>query len=457
MVSHLATLLVGFTTSIVISHVGAQELGRWRFAQAIVMYLIVATDAGLSMLAVREVARSRTDLDRYAGPLLVIRLLLASVALTTSILIIGPGSNADAGWFYVAMILTIVPAALSLAHIVQGLEKMRTYALVRFVSGGLASSIGLVAFVLTHNLITLVIPVIVVGLIVDLGLVVYLRAIVAFDFRIGTPRLWMELLLPALPFLVGALCIQLISNVDAVIIGTSLGERELGIYAAAYVLAGQFLLLSGPISWAMYPRLATLHEEGAGFDRAVRELSGVLGLFVLPACVGAILVAPSLIVGIYGREYQRSIPLLAILMGMPLIGFYNGAMGQALNAARLHATVARVAALAAGVSVLLNIALVPTLGLTAAAVTTVVTEIVAAGVYTWVMRPMSGFAPVRAYFATIDAVVVMSVVLIALPDLALPLTVLVGIAAYSAVVLLRRPASVATLQRMIGRGPFELG
>jgi O-antigen/teichoic acid export membrane protein len=122
-----------------------------------------------------------------------------------------------------------------------------------------------------------------------------------------------------------------------------------------------------------------------------------------------------------------------------------------LNAARRHGAVARVAALAAGVSVLLNIALVPTLGLTAAAIAAVVTEIVAAAAYTWTMRPLSGFAPIRAYFATIDAVVAMSVVLIALPDLALPLTVMIGIAAYTLVVVVRRPASLATIHRLIGR------
>jgi O-antigen/teichoic acid export membrane protein len=143
--------------------------------------------------------------------------------------------------------------------------------------------------------------------------------------------------------------------------------------------------------------------------------------------------------------------LLTILMGMPLIGFYNGAIGQALNAAGLQGTVARVAALAAGVNVLLNLALVPMVGLVGAAVAAVFTEIVTATAYTRAVRPLAGFAPIRAYVATADAVAIMAVLLIALPDLALPVTILIGVAAYLAVVLVRRPASLVAVSRMIGR------
>ena len=451
MASHLATLVIGFATSIVISHVGVEELGRWRFAQAIVTYLMVGTDAGLTMLAVREVARRPADVDHYAGPVLFVRFSLALVAMAASVLIINPGSGSVAGWFYLAMIFTIVPAALSLTHVVQGLEKLRTYALVRFVSGALAGFAGLLAFLMTHSLVTLIIPVIVVGLAVDLGLVMYLRATAALRFHFGTPSVWLGLVVPAFPFLVAAISIQLISNADAVIIGTSLGEAELGLYAAAYVLAGQLLFLSGPISLVVYPRLSALHEEGAGFQRAIRDLSSALGLFVLPASVGAALVAPSLIAAIYGHDYQRSIPLLTILMGMPLVGFYNVAMSQALNAARRPGTVARVAAGAAAGSVALNLALVPTLGLTGAAMAAVATEVLTAAAYTWAIHPLAGFGPIRAYFATLDAVVVMAVVLIVLPDLPLPLAVLIGCTAYAVVVFLRRPASLTIVGRMMGR------
>lgn len=451
MASHLATVAVGFVTSIVIAHAGAEELGRWRFAQAILTYLMVGTDAGLTMLAVREIARRPADVDGYAGPVVFIRLGLAVVALTAAVLIVSPGPDNPVGWFYVAMFLLVVPAALSLTHVAQGLERLRAYALVRFVSGALAGLAGLLAFLLTHELVSLVLPVLAVGLVVDLGLLLYLRATSGVRLRLGLPRLWRGLVVPAFPFLAGALAIQLVSNADALIIGSALGEGELGLYAAAYVIAGQSLLLSGPISLAAYPRLASLHAGGSGFERAVRELSGVLGLVVLPACVGLALVAPSLVATIYGQGYERSILLLTILMGMPLIGFYNGAIGQALNAAGLQGTVARVAALAAGVNVLVNLALVPTVGLTGAALAAVLTEIVTATAYTRAVRPLAGFAPIRAYVATADAVVIMAVLLVALPDLALPVTILIGVAAYLAVVLVRRPASLVAVSRMIGR------
>jgi len=453
MVSHVATLLVGLTVSIVISRVGAEELGRWRLAQAIVTYVLVGSDAGLTLLAIREVARRPLDMNRFAGPVLFIRFVLALVAIAVGVLVIDPGNGNEAGWFYVAMFITVLPAALSLIHVAQGLQRMHAYALVRFVSGALASAVGLGAFVVTHNLVLLVVPIIGVGLIVDVGLAAYLRRTMGLAFRIGTPQLWWELLVRGVPFLVGALAIQLISNADAVIIGTARGEAELGLYAAAYVLAGQLLFLAGPIASVVYPRLAMLHEQRAGFERAVRDFSGVLGLLVVPVCVGAAIVAPSLIDVVYGRQYERSIVLLTVLMGMPLVGFYNVAMSQALNAARRHGTVARVAVVAAAVNVVLNLALVPSVGLIGAAVVAVVTEVVAATAYTRVMAAASGLAPLRAYLGSIDAVVVMAVValLLRIADVPLPLTLLTAAATYVGVVLVRRPDSLATAHRLIRR------
>ena len=452
MLSHVATLAVGFATAIIISRVGADELGRWRLAQAVTTYLLVGSDAGLTLLSIREVARRPGEVSRYAGPILVVRFLLALMAIAIGVAVVQPWNAGEAGWFYVAMFLTIVPAGLSLIHIVQGLQHMRTYALIRFITGALASALGLLAYVVTGSLVALVIPVVAIGSIVALGLAVYLHGARQVPLTAGRPSDWVHLASAGFPFLVGAISIQLISNADAVIIGALRGEAALGVYAAAYVFAGQLLFLSGPIAAVLYPRLAILHDR-QGFARAVGEFTGVLGLLVVPACVGAALVAPSLIVIIYGPSYVESIPLLAILMGMPLVGFYNVAMSQALNAAHQHGTVARVAAVAAVVSVTLNLSLVGSVGAIAAAVVAVVTELVTAAAFTIALRSVVGLAPLRAYLSTLDAVLVMSGAVLALRafDVALGFTILVGALVYTGVVFLRKPDSFRSAQRLLGR------
>ena len=445
---HVATLLVGFVTAVVIAHAGADELGRWRFAQAILTYLLVGSDAGLTLLAVREIARRPEDVESYAGPVLFVRGVLATVTLGVCWLVVDPLRGDPGDWFYVAMFLMVLPAAFSLIHVVQGLQQMRLYAILRVLAGAFASIIGLAAYILTDELVLLVLPAVGLGLVIDAALAFYLRRRVPLRFSMGTPRMWFGLLGPGVPFLVGAVSIQLISNADAVIIGTVRGQSELGIYAAAYVLAGQLLFLSGPIASAAYPRLAELHERTRGFADATARLSGALGLFAIPACVAAALLAPALIPLIYGGEYERAVPVLAILMGMPAIGFYNVAMSQALNAARHHGAVARVAVLAAAVSVTLNLILVPVAGLLAAAAVAVLCELVTAVAYTRVMRPLAAFSPLRAYVGAIDAVLLMAVVLAVARTLPLPMAALAAAAAYTIVVFVRRPEAFHTVRRL---------
>jgi O-antigen/teichoic acid export membrane protein len=156
---------------------------------------------------------------------------------------------------------------------------------------------------------------------------------------------------------------------------------------------------------------------------------------------------------VYGQAYVESIPLLAILIGMPLVGFYNVAMSQALNAARHHAIVARVAAVAALVSVTLNLALVGSVGVIAAAAITVVTELVTAVAFTLALRPVAGLAPLRAYLSAVDAVLVMSAAVVALRAFDAPLGVTIAFAAvaYAVIVFVRKPDSLRSVLRLLGR------
>lgn len=449
LLSHIAVLIVGFATVIAVSRVGPEELGLWRLAQALLTYLLVGADAGLSMLAIREIARRPADAASYAGPILVVRFAIAFVLLSLAFVVIDPmRSPDDDAWFYMVMFLGVVPASLSLIHVVQGFARMRTFALARLVSAALGGLVGLALFVATHNLILLVVPVIVLSLLVNSALVVVVRREFKVEIRTGTPALWIDLVRASVPFLVAAIAVLLVSNVDAIIIGTMRGKAELGVYAAAYVLAGQLLLLAGPVALAIYPRLASLHGATAGFERAVSRVAGLLGLLVMPICIGAAILAGEIVRLLYGERYEGAAAMLAVLLAMPLVGYYNVSIGLALNAARHQNAVARIAILAAVVNVTLNLMLVITVGPIGAAVAAVITEVVTAAAYTRAVVAVTGLDPLRQYVAPLPAALVMGIVVFVAASIKLPLPAIVGFGAatYALLVWARPPAAVDTIR-----------
>jgi O-antigen/teichoic acid export membrane protein len=417
----------------------------------VLSYLIVGADAGLTTLAVREIARRPDGAATFAGPILVLRLVIALPLLVIAVIVVA-GSEPTATAFYAVAFAAVIPYALSLVHVAQGREHLRAVAVVRAIATAGAGIIGLLALVVTRDLLAVVVPVVIVGLLVDLALIRYVRRKLAIELRVGTINGWGRLLRTSSPFLVAAIAIQLISNADAVIIGTTRGEAQLGEYAAAYLLAGQLLFLSGPIAAAIYPRLAALHGSRQAFTDSVRLIAGLLGIAIVPFCVGGALVAPKLIGLIYGAGYEGSVALLAILLGMPLLGFYNVAIAQALNAAGAQVKVARVAVGAAIFNVVLNVMLVTAFGLLGAAVTAVLTEGITLIAYTLAAYALIGVAPLKAYAGALPAAAGMALSVFVLVSLGapLPLIVVSGAVIYSALLLLHQPEPVRYLRAAVG-------
>lgn len=459
LLGHLATVLVGIATVVAVSRLLDEEaLGRWRLAQALVAYLTVAADLGLTTLAVREIARGRDNPERYAGPVLVLR--FASGIALTAVALVGVQSAApdDAKLFYVIAFLAVIPNSLSLLHVLQGRERLRHFAAARFAITAVAGALGLLSLLLTRELITLVVWPLVMGLAVDAWLVWIAVRGLGVRLTAGSSSLWATLLRAGVPFFVAAMSVQLVSSADAVIIGTLRGEAQLGIYAAAYLVAGQLLFLSGPIALAVYPRLASLHQHGPRFAGALEELTGFLGLLVIPVCVVAAVLAEDIVAVLYGARYPEVAPLLRVLIWMPAIGFYNVALAQALNAAGRHRAVMRVSVIAAAISVAANLAIVPAVGLIGAAAVAVLVEAVTAALYTGTGKRDVGVRPLRVYALPLVPAAAMGAVALALSraETSVPLVLVAAAVVYGILIALRPPAAVATLRKLLSR-PDERG
>jgi O-antigen/teichoic acid export membrane protein len=160
-----------------------------------------------------------------------------------------------------------------------------------------------------------------------------------------------------------------------------------------------------------------------------------------PLSVGVVILATPL-AGLWSGFYPQSIPALRILALAFVFAFVNNAFIGALTVIDRQATYAKAAGASLVVNLVLNLILIPPFGYIAASWTTVATEAVLVGAGWWLtVRHLGNLHLAAASWRPILAGVVMGAVLYPLRNVqgdAVVLVVLLGIAVYTAAVVLLR-------------------
>jgi PST family polysaccharide transporter len=131
-------------------------------------------------------------------------------------------------------------------------------------------------------------------------------------------------------------------NTDNLLIGALMGTTPLGIYAVAYrILDATGNLLVGIARRIAFPAFSRLHHDPERLRRAYFRVTRTASVLILPGFVGLALVAPELIAVLFGRKWNDSGPVAAILFMIGPVLAVQSFSGSLLNAAGHPAVVFR--------------------------------------------------------------------------------------------------------------------
>ncbi len=151
------------------------------------------------------------------------------------------------------------------------------------------------------------------------------------------------------------------------IIGRTIGAAAVGVYRTAWktielVATGVIM----PFAQVSLPTLARLQDDMPAFRKAYLRIIGVSAVLAFPAIIGFAVLAPTVVVLIFGERWAASAPI-AQLFGLMAVPFtLNYFAGPALAALGRSGTLARIAGLQVTLTVALTLAAAP-FGLTAIA------------------------------------------------------------------------------------------
>jgi O-antigen/teichoic acid export membrane protein len=181
-------------------------------------------------------------------------------------------------------------------------------------------------------------------------------------------------------------------------------DAEIAHYSIPFAMVTALALFPGALAGVLTPAVATLLGAGAmdrirsGYGRALR----LVLLVSLPLTAAGLALGPTLIVLVYGRQYADTQDVLRVLLaGFPLVAAMLASMAVLTGLGRILVPTV-VGAVAAGVNVGLDFALIPDGGATGAAIANLGAQVTAAILVTGYTLYTIGGVPrdLRALVAT---------------------------------------------------------
>ncbi len=432
----LIKLLSFVFTVLIVRNLGADDFGQYSAVLAFGAMFVFIADLGLSPYMVREVARWRDAPDGavhirnlYAN-VLILRFLLSILAATLLII---------TAWLTGRPLVMIGAIALGtlglLMYSVQGTCEALLSGHERLDINATARVLQQLAFVLVGGVV-LWLGLGYYGLIganlLGIALITFIcwRGVRALNLHPGqiTMQNWPTLLRASLPFGVIGLTLGLSYKFDTVMLNIYRGDSETGLYNAAYGLVFSMVMLSNVVNTALYPSL-TRHAANAPetmprvYERALRYLL----MLALPIAVGGAALSGQIVPFLFGNEYLAAVPILAIVIWTVPLMFLSEFLGYVVVISGHESRVARSIMISTSLNIALNALLIPRYGFYAAAIMTVITEMVLVGQYVWLLHSLLRQIDwMLVLLRPLLAALLMGGVVLAAASLPLLLTILLG-------------------------------
>jgi len=365
--------LMGFAFNVfIVRKLGAVHFGQYAAVMAYVAMFGIFTDLGMAPYMVREMAEDRARTASLLPNSIAVRSLLSLLVIGIAPLVaLGLGKDET---FILGLLLA---SAGQLLWAFQGpfssalisRERLDYDAMMEVVERFVFWLLGALLLVLGKGFIGLII-----ASLAGVGARAIGSAWMLFK-RLGVgglelnPRRWVSLVRGALPFGVSSIAYVIMRRFDTLLMSFILTDRDVGLYNVPITFMGMLLLVATSVGQSVYPSMVRANSlDPAALSAMMHRVVKYLLLLALPITVGGVILADKIILLLYSQEFAGSIPILRVMLwALPSL-FLLEIVGKLANTLHLEKGLARVTVINAGITVGLNIVMIPTLGIIGAAI-----------------------------------------------------------------------------------------
>ncbi len=430
--------------AIIARHLGDARFGHLTYAFSLGSLIGILVEFGFSSVITRAVARRPEEAARYFSNVLSLRMTLSviSIPLTVFIALHTGATTATLGPVYIAAISTSIAGLYATSNSVFfGREKMEFPSIIMVVSKLVAILVGLLVVHLGLGMVWIAL---VFLLEAALNLVISMPVLSRqMGFRF-TPKVdfafWRLLIREATPFALALVLGLVYFKIDVVMLSAMKGSRHVGWYSAGYRLLEGLVYLPAAFINTVFPTLSKLKTTSE--DRLRTAVAGAwefMMAFGLPMALGLALVSDRIVWTLFGEGYVETIPVLRWIGAALFFVFINNFLGVVLGAIDRQKITFYCSLVGVVVNVALNLILIPRYAHLGAARATLVTQVLLAGLFSFLVIRYTGvrLSPARLVKLAVSGCT-MTAVLLAWDSLNLAGAVAVGAGVYAATLLLTR-------------------
>lgn len=360
---------------------GVEELGKINFSYSVIGYFSLLAGLGISAYGIREGARIRNnkkEMDSFASQLFSINILSCLVSyILFLVIIITVDKFRPYKWILLIYSLQIFFATIGVDWLYTIYEAFSWMTLRKFIIK-VVSLVMMLVFVKTPS--DTVIYVIITVFAEAGGYIInFILSRKYSDIHFTLDIDFKQHFKPILILFATAISVSIFVNSDTTILGILCGDREVGIYTVAtkvYLIVKNIL---SSVIVAAIPRLSAAinDKDNSKYSIIADDVFKTLITVLLPAMVGIILLRKNIILIMSNETYlDAQVPLF--ILGFSLIAsLVSWFWAQCvLVPMRREKDVLISNIVSAFVNVVLNVILMPIWGASAAAFTTLVSEII---------------------------------------------------------------------------------
>jgi len=322
---------------------GPVDLGFYDPAKSLIPILLILIDFSLSVVLVREIARTPEKTEEFLGNIISIKAIFAFFVILAMGLYTNFSHHSTlikTVLYLDAIIVVLDTFTLTFFAVFRGQQNMRFEALGMIGTQILTMSFGLISLKFHWGLPALFVAVgcgSIFNFIFSL-LMLRIKAKIRLRPRWNASVLKM-LLVTALPFAISAMFTKMYTYTDRYMLLWFAGQKYVGWYVTANKMTYAFEFLPSAFSASIFPAMSAFYltskiELAKTFEKAIRYLI----ILAIPMSLGIFALADNIILKIYGPDFiTAAVPLRIMISGL-LVVFLNFPVGAFLNACNRQTT-----------------------------------------------------------------------------------------------------------------------
>lgn len=388
-VSEVVAALLGFVATVYFARIlGAEVLGIYFLIIAVVSWLKMAGDFGLSTAVTKRLSEGGDESEIITAGVISMMVLFGVICLAVTVVRDPLAEYLEYSGIEFVVLLVFVGLLLSFVHaILEGQHLVHVSAILSPTQTASRSLLQIGAVFAGFNL---------VGMLWGYAAGTLLVALIGMYIINTSPKRperthFKSILSYAKYSWLGSMRGRVFNWVDVVVLGFFVPSGLIGIYSVSWNIAMFLAIFAKSVGDTLFPEMSKASETSM---EVVSDLTNdsltFAGLMIIPGLVGGFVLSDRILL-IYGEEFVQGFKVLMILIGATLVHSYQKQLLNILNAINRPDLSFRVNFVFIILNIVMNIVLIYQYGWIGAAVATLVSMSVALALAFWFLRKVVQF------------------------------------------------------------------